>query len=179
MYAAHQFDVTHWIRPRALNVMAVKVKSERLVQGVIRYVKDIGLNMLRWESKIASDHIVELADEQGVPVMLGRHDGFEHYAACIGRGEHQAIPSRLRGSRTIRLRNPTSELAFFERAEITLTPNGDEILPIEYDDNYVTVFPGEVAEIHGKVQQSAGTAAWIKLVGYNTPEEAAPIQLAK
>ena len=29
-----------------------------------------------------------------------------------------------------------------ERAEITPDRNGDEILPIEYDDNYVTVFPG-------------------------------------
>ena len=77
---------------------------------------------------------------------------------------------------TIRLRNRTSQIAFFERAEITPTRGGDEIVPIEYDDNYVTVFPGEVAEIQGKVQKSAGTAAWIKLAGYNTPEETAPIQ---
>jgi len=41
------------------------------------------------------------------------------------------------------------------------------------------VFPGEVAEIQGKVQKSAGTAAWIKLAGYNTPEKAAPIQTDK
>ena len=80
---------------------------------------------------------------------------------------------------TIRLRNRTSLIAFFERAEITATRGGDEIVPIEYDDNYVTVFPGEVAEIQGKVQKSAGTAAWIKLAGYNTPEEVAPIQKDK
>jgi len=80
---------------------------------------------------------------------------------------------------TILLRNRTSLIAFFERAEITATRGGDEIVPIEYDDNYVTVFPGEVAEIQGKVQKSAGTAAWIKLAGYNTPEEVAPIQKDK
>ena len=33
---------------------------------LIRYVKDLGLNMLRWESKIASEHIVELADTSRV-----------------------------------------------------------------------------------------------------------------
>jgi exo-1,4-beta-D-glucosaminidase len=38
---------------------------------VLRYVKDLGMNMLRWESKISSEHIIELADEQGIPVMLG------------------------------------------------------------------------------------------------------------
>ena len=40
-------------------------------QAIVRYVKDLGLNMLRWESKISSEHIVELADEAGVPVMMG------------------------------------------------------------------------------------------------------------
>jgi len=39
--------------------------------AVLRYVKDLGLNMLRWESKISSEHIVELADEQGIPLMFG------------------------------------------------------------------------------------------------------------
>ena len=38
---------------------------------ILRYVKDLGINMLRWESKISSEHIVELADEQGIPLMLG------------------------------------------------------------------------------------------------------------
>jgi len=38
---------------------------------VLRYVKNLGLNMLRWESKIASEHIVEEADEEGIPLLLG------------------------------------------------------------------------------------------------------------
>lgn len=76
----------------------------------------------------------------------------------------------------IRLRNPTKQIAFFERAEVTSTQGGDEILPLEYDDNYLTVFPRESAEIHGKVR--LGTPRWIKLAGYNTPEESAPIQIS-
>ena len=38
---------------------------------ILRYVKDLGMNMLRWESKISSEHIVELADEEGIPLMFG------------------------------------------------------------------------------------------------------------
>jgi len=39
--------------------------------SILRYVKDMGLNLLRWESKISSEHILDLADEEGIPVMLG------------------------------------------------------------------------------------------------------------
>lgn len=39
--------------------------------AILRYVKDMGLNMLRWESKISSEHVIEEADRQGIPVMLG------------------------------------------------------------------------------------------------------------
>jgi exo-1,4-beta-D-glucosaminidase len=76
---------------------------------------------------------------------------------------------------TIRLHNASSVPAFFERAEITATRGGDEILPIRYDDNYVTVFPGETVEIHGTVRTSDGVPASVKLVGYNTPQEIASI----
>ena len=38
---------------------------------ILRYAKDLGINFLRWESKISSEHIVELADEQGIPLMFG------------------------------------------------------------------------------------------------------------
>ena len=40
-------------------------------EAIVRYVKDMGLNMLRWESKIANEHIIKLADREGIPVMLG------------------------------------------------------------------------------------------------------------
>lgn len=40
-------------------------------QNLIKYVKDLGINMVRWESKISSEHILDIADREGVPVMLG------------------------------------------------------------------------------------------------------------
>jgi exo-1,4-beta-D-glucosaminidase len=39
--------------------------------AVMLYTKDLGLNMLRWELKIADDTMLDRADREGVPVMLG------------------------------------------------------------------------------------------------------------
>ena len=39
--------------------------------AILRYAKDLGLNMLRPESKIVSTRLVEMADEMGIPLMYG------------------------------------------------------------------------------------------------------------
>ena len=39
--------------------------------AILRYAKDLGLNMLRLESKISSTRFVEMADEMGIPLMYG------------------------------------------------------------------------------------------------------------
>ena len=69
----------------------------------------------------------------------------------------------------IRLHNPSKQVGFFERAEMMSTRDGDEILPIEYSDNYVTVFPGETVELQGVVPTPGVGANWVRVTGYNTP----------
>jgi exo-1,4-beta-D-glucosaminidase len=76
---------------------------------------------------------------------------------------------------TIRLHNPSTQIAFFERATISKEKDGNEILPIEYDDNYVSVFPGETVGIHGIVWKGA-EARWVKLEGYNTSSISVPVK---
>ena len=51
----------------------------------------------------------------------------------------------------------------------------DEILPIEYNDNYVTVFPGETVELAGQAW-SGVSANWVRVTGYNTPPQVVAIQ---
>jgi exo-1,4-beta-D-glucosaminidase len=75
----------------------------------------------------------------------------------------------------MRLHNLSGHIAFFERAVITSAKDGDELLPIEYDNNYVTVFPGESVEIRGVLPQSA-KAAWVRLDGYDTPQTVVAIK---
>ncbi|MDT5311659.1 MAG: exo,4-beta-D-glucosaminidase [Mycobacterium sp.] len=79
---------------------------------------------------------------------------------------------------TISLRNPTKQIAFFERTEVTSTQDGDEILPIEYDDNYVTVFPGETVDVRASVPRrssNSGSADWVRVTGYNTSPVVVPV----
>ena len=75
----------------------------------------------------------------------------------------------------IRLRNPGRQIAFFERAEVTSTRDGDEILPIEYDDNYVTVFPGETVDLRASIPAGSPSADWVRVAGYNTPPVVVPV----
>ena len=39
--------------------------------AILNYAKDLGINMLRLESKIASSRFVDMADEMGIPLMYG------------------------------------------------------------------------------------------------------------
>ena len=54
--------------------------------------------------------------------------------------------------------------------------DGDEILPIEYSDNYVTVFPGETVEVRGVVPTDRTRANWVRVSGYNSPPAMVPIK---
>ena len=47
----------------------------------------------------------------------------------------------------VRLKNPTAHLAFFIHLAITKGRYGDEILPVLWDDNYLSLLPGETKEI--------------------------------
>jgi exo-1,4-beta-D-glucosaminidase len=75
---------------------------------------------------------------------------------------------------TVRLHNPSQHVAFFERAELLSMHDGDEILPIEYNDNYVSVFPGETVEVQGQPWTGV-TANWVRVTGYNTPPVVVPV----
>ena len=71
----------------------------------------------------------------------------------------------------VRLHNPTDRIAFFQRAELLSAgppETSDEILPIEYDDNYVTVFPGEQVTVHGRIPAGGPAPAWVRVSGYNS-----------
>jgi exo-1,4-beta-D-glucosaminidase len=75
----------------------------------------------------------------------------------------------------VRLHNPTPRIAFFERVEVAATRDGDEILPIEYTDNYVTVFPGETVDVESAVPTTGVNADWVRVTGYNTPPVVVPV----
>jgi exo-1,4-beta-D-glucosaminidase len=72
---------------------------------------------------------------------------------------------------TISLTNNSAELAFFVRAEVLRGQAGDEVAPVLYDDNYISIFPGEKASIKAVYRKSDmhGLQPWLRVGGINVP----------
>ena len=83
------------------------------------------------------------------------------------------------GARSRPLHNPTQAGRVLRaRRGDRRRRDGDEILPIEYDDNYVTVFPGETVDVRAAVPRRSGapvSADWVRVTGYNTPPVVVPV----
>ncbi|HEV2498165.1 MAG TPA: glycoside hydrolase [Terriglobia bacterium] len=70
---------------------------------------------------------------------------------------------------TITLRNPSSQIAFFVRAEVCKGQGGDEVLPVIYEDNYITLFPHEERTLWARFRTSdlGGSKPYLRVEGYN------------
>ena len=84
------------------------------------------------------------------------------------------------GHANIKLTNKSDHIAFFVRFEITADPEGYEILPIRYDDNYVTVFPRETCTLSAVFDGSLMTRHkyTVRLEGYNVSREMVALSTA-
>ena len=76
---------------------------------------------------------------------------------------------------TITITNNSNHIAFFMRAEITKGSDGEEILPIRYEDNYITLFPNESRTIQAnfRTAELAGQTPALRLEGYNVGKKIA------
>ncbi|WP_027341477.1 glycosyl hydrolase 2 galactose-binding domain-containing protein [Hamadaea tsunoensis] len=79
---------------------------------------------------------------------------------------------------TITLTNtsPTA-LGFFLRPEITAGNGGNEVTPVTYSDNYVSLFPGESKVLTAAYQTGdlGGQAPYLRVRGFNVPTVSQPI----
>jgi exo-1,4-beta-D-glucosaminidase len=64
-----------------------------------------------------------------------------------------------------------TNIAFFLRPEITAGNGGNEVVPVSYTDNYVSLWPGESTTITTAYQTSdlGGQAPYLRVRGYNVP----------
>ena len=79
---------------------------------------------------------------------------------------------------TITLTNTSAtNLAFFLRPEITAGNGGNEVLPVTYSENYVSLWPGESIAINAAYATAdlGGQAPYLRIRGYNTPTASVPI----
>jgi len=71
----------------------------------------------------------------------------------------------------------TANIAFFLRPEITTGNGGNEVVPIDYTDNYFSLWPGESTTITATYQTSdlGGQAPYLRMRGYNVPTNSIPV----
>jgi len=69
----------------------------------------------------------------------------------------------------VAVENPSRSLAFFVRLKVDRGPGGPEILPVIWEDNYITLLPGEKREVRATYRASAlGAAkASVEVSGWN------------
>jgi exo-1,4-beta-D-glucosaminidase len=67
------------------------------------------------------------------------------------------------------LTNPTSHLAFMTYLSITRGKDGTTVLPVFWEDNYISILPGETRTIHGYVYAGdlRGLAPGLRVSGWN------------
>jgi exo-1,4-beta-D-glucosaminidase len=73
------------------------------------------------------------------------------------------------GVSTVRLENPSHSLAFFVRLKVNKGKGGDELLPVLWQDNYVSLLPGEKREIAATYRASDlnGKSPEVEVTGWN------------
>jgi exo-1,4-beta-D-glucosaminidase len=81
------------------------------------------------------------------------------------RSEHKGEEEVTR----VTLENPSKSLAFFVRLKVNKGEKGEEILPVVWEDNYISLMPGEKREVSATYRSSElGTAkAAVEVSGWN------------
>ena len=70
---------------------------------------------------------------------------------------------------TVTIKNTGTSLAFFVRLQLTKGARGDEILPVLWQDNYISLLPGESREIRATyaVKDRGTVPPTVKVTGWN------------
>jgi exo-1,4-beta-D-glucosaminidase len=76
----------------------------------------------------------------------------------------------------VRLENTGRALAFFVHLKVTAGARGEEILPVLWEDNYVSLLPGEKREISASYAPKLlqGAKPVVEVEGWNTVRQSAP-----
>jgi exo-1,4-beta-D-glucosaminidase len=67
------------------------------------------------------------------------------------------------------IENPSKNLAFFVRLKVDKGVKGEEILPVVWEDNYISLLPGEKREITASYRASelGAAKASVEVSGWN------------
>ena len=73
----------------------------------------------------------------------------------------------------VTLENPSKSVAFFVRLKVNKGKGGPEILPVVWEDNYVSLLPGEKREISAsyRAAELGSAKADVEISGWNLASE--------
>lgn len=74
---------------------------------------------------------------------------------------------------TVTVSNPSPHLAFFVRLKINRDKDGEEILPVRWEDNYLSLLPGEKRQVSARYRAAelGGRPAAVEVSGLNASGE--------
>jgi exo-1,4-beta-D-glucosaminidase len=123
----------------------------------LRYVRDMNLNAVRFEGKLEDDHFLELCGRYGILVMAGW--------CCCDHWEqwHQWDQE-------------DETIAFAVHLKVKKSPNGDQVLPVLWEDNYFRLLPGESRRVTATYGAGdlGGAAPVVEVDGWNLKATLAP-----
>ena len=104
-------------RCRLVAGYAAAAKSPKYLEQEFSLVKDMHLNAIRLEGKLETEHFFQLADEQGILVMLGWCccDQWEHWKEWTP--ENYAVAAESLRSQMLRLRHHASLLVWLNGSD--------------------------------------------------------------
>jgi exo-1,4-beta-D-glucosaminidase len=72
----------------------------------------------------------------------------------------------------VTLDNPSKSLAFFVRLKVNKGPKGEEILPVVWEDNYISLLPGEKRELTATycASELGAAKAAVEISGWNVEQ---------
>ncbi|QPH37927.1 glycosyl hydrolase [Pedobacter endophyticus] len=122
----------------------------------------VSLKLLNEKQEVLSDNVYWLADKDG------GYKGLQH----IKQAKLEATATQKgKGKVEVLLSNPSGNpVAFFNRIALVDTESGKRILPSFYDDNYVTVLPGERKTITVEYTHATDNLA-VEVYGWNVEKQ--------
>ncbi len=122
----------------------------------------IDLKLKNQEGKVVGDNFYwlstkkDILDEKGTTWFYTPTKEFADFTGLVKLPEvtldvkHRFETSNTKQLVHVTLKNPTDKIAFFIELKVVDKQSGRSILPIFWDDNYISLLPGEVKVISGR-----------------------------
>ncbi len=147
------------------SILSIKKDIQEMAQKEGMF---LSLRLLNLNKEIVSDNLYWLADKNG------NHSGLQQMAAAPVNIKARKIGS---GKVEVTMTNPSANpVAFFNRLALIDPKTKKRILPVFYDDNYVSVLPGENKKVTLEFTETTSVNPLVSIEGWNVPEKLVEIK---